>query len=156
MWAKKRNNLKAGFTLVELLVVIVVIAILASITIVAYSGIQARAKTTRSLSAVDEVRMKAGAWNALLSTYPDLAQLRTNSLAPPDIDTAGGSPGPAEAKLSSPSVAMGATMDETRADGGKTVYYAPCWDGTKFSGATITYWNFSSRSGVDVIVGSCP
>ena len=39
MWAKQR-----GFTIVELLIVIVVIAILASITIVAYSGTQARAK----------------------------------------------------------------------------------------------------------------
>lgn len=35
-----------GFTIVELLIVIVVIGILAAITIVAYNGIQARARTT--------------------------------------------------------------------------------------------------------------
>jgi len=35
-----------GFTIVELLIVIVVIAILAAITIVAYNGIQARAQST--------------------------------------------------------------------------------------------------------------
>ena len=35
---------KGGFTIVELLIVIVVIAILASITIVAYTGIQANAR----------------------------------------------------------------------------------------------------------------
>jgi len=35
-----------GFTIVELLIVIVVIGILASISIVAYSGIQNRARTT--------------------------------------------------------------------------------------------------------------
>lgn len=43
-----------GFTIVELLIVIVVIAILAAITIVAYNGIQQRAnnaKTTAALSA---------------------------------------------------------------------------------------------------------
>lgn len=41
-----------GFTIVELLVVIVVIAILASITIVAYNGIQTRAQNAKTFSAV--------------------------------------------------------------------------------------------------------
>lgn len=40
---KYTRLLQAGFTIVELLIVIVVIAILASISIVAYTGIQARA-----------------------------------------------------------------------------------------------------------------
>ncbi|PIZ60082.1 hypothetical protein COY18_01845, partial [Candidatus Saccharibacteria bacterium CG_4_10_14_0_2_um_filter_41_11] len=38
-----------GFTIVELLVVIVVIGILAAITIVSYTGITAKANTTKSL-----------------------------------------------------------------------------------------------------------
>ena len=41
MWAKHKQH--SGFTIVELLIVIVVIAILAAISIVAYNGIQNRA-----------------------------------------------------------------------------------------------------------------
>lgn len=43
---------QAGFTIVELLIVIVVIGILASITIVSYNGIQTRAKNQQTVSAV--------------------------------------------------------------------------------------------------------
>ena len=42
-----------GFTLVELLIVIVVIAILAAISIVAYNGIQQRARNTQTMQAVN-------------------------------------------------------------------------------------------------------
>ena len=42
-----RQRSRAGFTIVELLIVIVVIGILAAITIVAYSGIQSRAQQTK-------------------------------------------------------------------------------------------------------------
>lgn len=44
---------RRGFTIVELLIVIVVIAILAAITIVAYNGIQQRANNAKTVSAVD-------------------------------------------------------------------------------------------------------
>ena len=150
------NQGKRGFTIVELLIVVVAIAILAAITIVSYTGITQRAKTTRSISTADQVRTKAAVWNSLLNTYPDLAQIRTNSISPADIDTAGGAAGPVEAKLSSPSVAMGATIDVVRANNGDTVYYAPCWNGTRFSGANISYWNYSTNAGVNIVAGECP
>ena len=43
MWAKQKTS---GFTIVELLIVIVVIAILATISIVAYTGVQNKAKSS--------------------------------------------------------------------------------------------------------------
>ena len=147
---------KSGFTIVELLIVIVVIGVLASIALISYTGIQSRAKTAASLATVDQVRKKTGIWNTFYSSYPDLAQLRTNSLSPTDIDTPGGVAGPKEAKLSDPSIAIGATIDPTRADNGKTVYYAPCWDGVKLSGGTVSYWNFTTGGAVSITVGTCP
>lgn len=44
MWAKQKQP---GFTIVELLIVIVVIGILAAITVVAYNGIQNRSRNTK-------------------------------------------------------------------------------------------------------------
>lgn len=49
---------KHGFTIVELLIVIVVIAILAAITIVAYNGIQNRAKASAAQAAASQAAKK--------------------------------------------------------------------------------------------------
>jgi prepilin-type N-terminal cleavage/methylation domain-containing protein len=60
----------SGFTIVELLIVIVVIAILATISIVAYNGIQQRAHTTAQKSAAENLAKKIEAYNAVQSAYP--------------------------------------------------------------------------------------
>jgi prepilin-type N-terminal cleavage/methylation domain-containing protein len=59
-----------GFTIVELLVVIVVIGILAAITIVSYTGITAKANTTRSASNAQSAQSVAETFNADNLSYP--------------------------------------------------------------------------------------
>lgn len=64
------NKYERGFTIVELLIVIVVIAILAAITIVSYNGITARGNTTNATMAAENVSKKAETYNVELSGYP--------------------------------------------------------------------------------------
>lgn len=61
-----------GFTIVELLIVIVVIGILAAIVIVAYNGVTQRAKTSKAQAAASAFIKKAEAYNAdsTAATYP--------------------------------------------------------------------------------------
>ncbi len=62
---------KLGFTIVELLIVVVVIAILAAITIVAYNGIQNRAKDSAARSAVSQINKKMSTYTVTNNeTYP--------------------------------------------------------------------------------------
>lgn len=64
-WAKQ-----TGFTIVELLIVIVVIGILASITIVAYNGIQGRAKDAQVDTAVNQIKKALEIYKADNGFYP--------------------------------------------------------------------------------------
>ncbi|MFZ2835802.1 MAG: prepilin-type N-terminal cleavage/methylation domain-containing protein [Candidatus Saccharimonadales bacterium] len=50
-----QTSLRSGFTIVELLIVIVIIGILAAITIVAYNGIQNRARNQSMVSAASQI-----------------------------------------------------------------------------------------------------
>ena len=58
----KRGQTQTGFTIVELLIVVVVIAILAAITIVSYNGITERSKTSAASSALNQVSKKIALW----------------------------------------------------------------------------------------------
>lgn len=64
----KRSN--TGFTIVELLIVIVVIGILAAITIVAYNGIQNRARVSVVTSALAQINKKMEAFAVDGTGYP--------------------------------------------------------------------------------------
>lgn len=61
---------RSGFTIVELLIVIVVIGILAAITMVAYNGIQNRASNTAIQSDLRNLATKVLEQTALTGEYP--------------------------------------------------------------------------------------
>ena len=59
-----------GFTIVELLIVIVIIGILAAISIVSYNGVQQRAKNGAIISVASQSIKAIGAYIATTGTYP--------------------------------------------------------------------------------------
>lgn len=65
------RNKQSGFTIVELLIVIVVIAILAAVTIMAFTGLQKRARDTDRLADVQAINKALLQYHALYGTYPD-------------------------------------------------------------------------------------
>lgn len=68
--AMKVGKNKQGFTIVELLIVVVVIAILAAITIVAYNGIQNRTHDSAVQADLKNLGTQAGRVHAETGSYP--------------------------------------------------------------------------------------
>ena len=64
-------NTKTGFTIVELLIVIVVIGILAAITIVAFNGVQARAKDSTRSNDLTAIQKALELYKTDNGTYPN-------------------------------------------------------------------------------------
>jgi len=66
----KSRRKDSGFTIVELLVVIVVIGILAAITVVSYTGITTKAKGAQAQANANSIQQVAEAYNTDAGYYP--------------------------------------------------------------------------------------
>ncbi|MEO8691286.1 MAG: prepilin-type N-terminal cleavage/methylation domain-containing protein [Candidatus Saccharimonas sp.] len=67
----RRNEVASGFTIVELLIVIVIIAILATITVIAYKGIQDKAYATKGAAVAESYANLATMYDLDNGTYPE-------------------------------------------------------------------------------------
>jgi prepilin-type N-terminal cleavage/methylation domain-containing protein len=143
------NNIKnlrkqGGFTIVELLIVIVVIAILATISIVAYTGIQNRAKTSAGNELASQVAKKLEAYYAINSAYPIT---RTELQGTPESKIDGVVTTGATSKPLYITAATGSTLFETTnltgttADGGQAVHIEG--DAT---GGNVYYWDYTGTA----------
>lgn len=132
------NKLKKqkGFTIVELLIVIVVIGILAAITIVAYNGIQNRGKAAAGQALANSISKKAEAFNTIESVYPTQAQLVANT-------GSGAALNPNEAKLDSTAAVLAAHVTASSAVDGTRVGYV-----ATSTGGCVSWWDFAASTAV--------
>jgi prepilin-type N-terminal cleavage/methylation domain-containing protein len=72
---------KTGFTIVELLIVIVVIAILATLTIVAFNSVQQRARESSVKTALSQAKRKLETYKVDNGTYPLTGNLASAQLS---------------------------------------------------------------------------
>ncbi len=84
---KQRNQ---GFTIVELLIVIVVIGILAALVITTYSGIQAKGRDSQRSADIATIVTQLEAYKSDKGNYPSLTQLNTATFRASDMKSLDG------------------------------------------------------------------
>jgi prepilin-type N-terminal cleavage/methylation domain-containing protein len=133
-----KNKHTSGFTIVELLIVIVVIGILAAITIVAYNGIQDRARISAATSRLTQVARKISVW-----------QVDNPGATPTTLAEVGVSNDDASLQLTSDNSVTPATYCVTVTSGALR-YYINSTNSTPVAGACTGYnqlaWNKSNPS----------
>lgn len=122
-----------GFTIVELLIVIVIIAILAAITIVAYNGITNRAKSSKAQATASNIVKKLEAYNAEIGNYPATFSLLTGAASSTTYAVVAGT------DVTFVTTALSAPSDE------KSVNYSSCATPT---GYRVSYWKYDGTAAI--------
>jgi len=140
---KTKTQSERGFTIVELLIVIVVIGILAAITIVSFNGVTARANATSAKAAASSALKKAEAYNAEKAVYPTTPAQLTGAASTDTFQLTG--------------VAFdgtGATASTTAPVKSSVLQFFSCASATGFQ---VKYWDYAASPAAWVIqtTGSC-
>ena len=130
------KKLKLGFTIVELLVVLVIIAVVSGIILVSYSAAQARSKSASAQTLANQVARKSEGWYSVLGGYPTYTQLSSGKINSADTTPTG----PAESRVedAANTISDGASTNPTNE---KKVGYRSCT-----TGAQVEYYDAMSRT----------
>lgn len=159
---KSKLRTESGFTIVELLIVVVVIAILAAITIVSYNGITARANDSATKATVGSYQKKAEVYAADGPTgkYPVASTDLTSDASKPYYISG----------ITTTYVTTDASRTVTATNGTNTLNIRKCAGGSpagqsvitsaNITGLQITYWDYNTNAIVAtptvVGTGTCP
>lgn len=135
-----KTNLRSekGFTIVELLIVIVVIGILAAITIVSFNGVTNKANTTSAKSAASSAIKKAEAHNAEISTYPATPGALVNAATTTTYNLTG--------------VSFSTAVLTAAPSSPATLNFYSCSGNT---GTQVAYWDYGTKAWVNMVTGTC-
>jgi prepilin-type N-terminal cleavage/methylation domain-containing protein len=150
MKINKFKNLRSsrGFTIVELLIVIIVIAILATLVITAYNGVQAKARDVKRQSDAESVQKAAEAYNADNGSYPTSAANFTASGNTVKLDS-----GIHLTAASDPAVEANTDSDGTGTNDHEAIAIKYCGSG---AGITAYYWQEQGSGALkNYVAGSC-
>lgn len=130
------NSKNKGFTIVELLVVIVVIGILAAITMISYNGVTAKAQTTENQSNANIVITAANGVYAELGSYP-----ATSATAATVLNNLNAGVTKVPSTL---------TVTNVTATAGKSLSYRLTSDG---KGICVGYWDYTGTAAAKYYYG---
>ena len=136
----KNRNTPFGFTIVELLIVIVVIGILAAITVVAFNGVQARARATERVTDVASIVKAYDLYRIANGSYPKSYAIATSSEVI--------SPG-----LVAKMIAMSGTAQSPCPTTPKTKICVYAYGNTTYSEYALVYWDYKKSHWINLAIG---
>lgn len=146
---KLTNSAKSGFTIVELLIVVVVIAILAAITIVSYNGITTKANASASKAVAATWQKKIELYQADKGRYPiNIGEMSGSADSGKSWYINNASLTPSGAAVTTDT---GKSRSQVVSCGNATP------DANNVTGVQISYWNYeaSTPAAANITIGNC-